>query len=965
MMSDDDNSSPNTTMVTTSTGSRLTKPLSSKPSLNNLPATKQKHDYKKLSLTKTRLDRNYRMKNEALTSDSCKESKWNGGSKIGIEKTSNLLNEVADSSLSSTDDKPSMDYFENNLLTQPESTEEAVVRSSSPENSVESSGFLELGIRSKPNVDSNNKAVTATVTGKSVRYTAETSDIKFEEQSTVPHIMRRREANMRRNEERLANLGLEKRQQVRSDPKTFVLNDVKKYSGIKDQQKNCGMLFPTEYNSLSDFAGNKNDPNSQNQHHSMMEEIEKKYPHRSPQIRILHSMFTSSLRQGRLKVAKSAEGISHSVYIPPSIFVTGPSGSGKTTIICEMLRQIKQNETFYPQSVTFEGNSEARISTNKNYLKSSIGIAYVNCSQIESENLGMMLENAYNQLFEDFSRESTTSIDIQGKFPGLTKKIDLLNDSSGSSLIHIDNFSEIVRPSDDEDVHDKEDELDAALEDDEEDCIERERKTGRRSMGNSFRRQQGLENEKVRRSNRLGSSRNPLEKGSPSLKPIPKTTPSSRSFQTPMAFGRSISQFCGPSDYMSKINGCAFFVIDHAERLLSFSGTKKAETGVTNDRNNFLSQLLIMPKIMRLNLTIVIITNNVLLEFTGVNCVQGLESLGSIADAIHPFRCHFHAYRGKDVFRDILTTPKLRNLVTGTKYSARIVGGSVSRENFICTLHESLVEIVVQSVQNITRDIREMQRLLRLLWPLYLQPLLENKTETASLFNEFAVLFNGIKGENKLLEKLGEVSRPHVKKMLASNVLRPSQGYDSLRLSNINLSFSDRLPYLTKFVLISAYLCQKNKPHVDQMLHTNKKLSKKRRRGNGANTNIAYAVSTKMQQEIKTSRSLSFPLERVLSVFSSICRKYGKGSMLLKELSSDILDGEINEQKLGSVQFFENFTQLQHLGFLNDARSVNSSTSNSIINTPIRFTCNLSLIEAQDICDQVGFPLADYLTGQD
>ena len=88
-----------------------------------------------------------------------------------------------------------------------------------------------------------------------------------------------------------------------------------------------------------------------------------------------------------------------------------------------------------------------------------------------------------------------------------------------------------------------------------------------------------------------------------------------------------------------------------------------------------------------------------------------------------------------------MITPNLSQCVTGSthdqvknlcKQSEHEWLVFTSTTKFIHTLHKSLVEIVVQSVENTTRDIREMQRLLRLLWPLYLNPLLESCKQSLS-----------------------------------------------------------------------------------------------------------------------------------------------------------------------------------------------------------------------------------------
>jgi hypothetical protein len=61
-----------------------------------------------------------------------------------------------------------------------------------------------------------------------------------------------------------------------------------------------------------------------------------------------------------------------------------------------------------------------------------------------------------------------------------------------------------------------------------------------------------------------------------------------------------------------KLERCAILVVDDAEHLMSTS-----KRGQTLDRNNFLLQLLLLPRVFRLNLTIIAITNNALLAQAG------------------------------------------------------------------------------------------------------------------------------------------------------------------------------------------------------------------------------------------------------------------------------------------------------------------------------------------------------------
>jgi hypothetical protein len=68
------------------------------------------------------------------------------------------------------------------------------------------------------------------------------------------------------------------------------------------------------------------------------------------------------------------------------------------------------------------------------------------------------------------------------------------------------------------------------------------------------------------------------------------------------AFGRALAS-------MFEDGYAGFLILDHAERLLNMSSSKG-----TGERNNFLSQLLYLPRVAGLNLTVIVVTNSLLLE---------------------------------------------------------------------------------------------------------------------------------------------------------------------------------------------------------------------------------------------------------------------------------------------------------------------------------------------------------------
>jgi len=542
--------------------------------------------------------------------------------------------------------------------------------------------------------------------------------------------MERVEARKQRNDERLITLGLKAEPKPELSPKeeeiTQPLLLPRRRKRSRTSNGGGGMIFRTNHNSHSTTrdsstvpqpvpAGIKSEPPFPEKISSLpqpntcptlplpttttttrMELLERDYPHRSPQIRLLHSLFTATVRQAARHQhhrTTTTTATSRGIYVPPPVYITGSSGSGKTGIVCRVLRELPYCES----GGSGTGGGCASSSGNGGGRNSKIGVAYVNCATMESANVGVLLDTAYTQLLEDFSSSSglEDGDGSDGVFHHTKKKKKKHQGTESNDLLQMESFLDVAATDaqHEEDVARVVDMVEEEQEDEEEleDYMEKQRKSGERfSGGEAWKRRKqhrlkgksttaattqksaaaaaaeckdkdGGTDRRITRSvgttntgatttagtndgGKLLSASNAKKRMSAA---ITTTTTTHRSlFQTPMAFGRAVSRFCGVSNYGSRIyGGCAFLVIDHADKLFSLS---------SEDRNgNFLSQLLLLPKVMELNLTIVVITNNVLLEFTRVNNVQGLESVGYIADAVHPFRCHFHAYRGKHVFIDV------------------------------------------------------------------------------------------------------------------------------------------------------------------------------------------------------------------------------------------------------------------------------------------------------------------------
>jgi len=299
----------------------------------------------------------------------------------------------------------------------------------------------------------------------------------------------------------------------------------------------------------------------------------------------------------------------------------------------------------------------------------------------------------------------------------------------------------------------------------------------------------------------------------------------------------------------------------------------------------------------------------------------------------------------------------------------------------IC-VYMSLVDIVIQSTESSTRDIREMLRLLCILWPTYTKPLLAESSglliECAQAFQQMtkeelnAIIKEGKLEDQSILQKisenLGSKIRVHIREVIKTCLLNPGLNYSPNENSASRQTLSHRLPYFTKFVLLAAYLCQSNRADRDRKLYTNQK-SARRKRGQGKETNtesVSYASSAKAQQELQSTKVPSFPFERMFSIFSSICRKSAAGSM--KHAYSKMMDPSIDSidvSELGSIGILSSIRELCDLGLLTELRSILVKNDQSAMNkgySNSKYTCNLARGHANEIATSVGFNLSEFLT---
>lgn len=285
------------------------------------------------------------------------------------------------------------------------------------------------------------------------------------------------------------------------------------------------------------------------------------YPYRESQIRKLLSLCSMATDQPLLAPGDTENhGQTSATYVPAPIFVTGPSGTGKTAIINDVVRAIKKR---------YDGRENVGPEQAPNRMAAVS--AYVNCATIDTPSMNELTRNAYMQFVEDVEQRSITRMRGAKRRRGRKRKAEQQVAKGGMESRTDDILAANDSTNDDHGT---------CIDEDLEERIERKRANGRRS-----------------RKAKDGTERNDKSISSET------NTPTGWAPQiAAWTFGRDLAALFGK-------RYCGLLVLDHAERLMLLSQRKGG-----SENCNFLSQLLLLPRTLGLNLSLIVVTNNVLLE---------------------------------------------------------------------------------------------------------------------------------------------------------------------------------------------------------------------------------------------------------------------------------------------------------------------------------------------------------------
>jgi Origin recognition complex (ORC) subunit 5 C-terminus len=348
------------------------------------------------------------------------------------------------------------------------------------------------------------------------------------------------------------------------------------------------------------------------------------------------------------------------------------------------------------------------------------------------------------------------------------------------------------------------------------------------------------------------------------------------------------------------------------------------------------------------------------------------ESVATVENAIRPLTLRFPAYCDKLSFKEILKV-RLQFQQDIDKECLRI---SESKSDPLVQISShsvvsSFLDTVIQSLLGTTRDVRDMLRMSRYLWPKYTTPIEKGNIEkTMTIVRQRLVRQTTDNNEHNpdLLQK-------ELLQYLDEKVIRHTASWieNCLGLMGNQKQAKHEMSYVTKCLLLAGFMCQHNKAEKDRNLFTNQRSGKanhknSNRLGEGVSEAAAFADTTWDQQRLKMLRPRAFALERMLSVFVNIVGVVQAGDNLIHpEVDGD--DSNVGQiiRLMGTPVFFESLAQLRDMGLLREVSGnrvvggVGKTVLNATeMNSPM-YCCDLDDDQAKVIAESIKLTLSDYL----
>lgn len=314
----------------------------------------------------------------------------------------------------------------------------------------------------------------------------------------------------------------------------------------------------------------------------------------------------------------------------------------------------------------------------------------------------------------------------------------------------------------------------------------------------------------------------------------------------------------------------------------------------------------------------------------------------------------------------------------------RIVGPDILRSfssgnsDFTKRVVNSFLNMLVQSLYGGCRDLKEIVRLGRSLWPLYVLPLHSTRIElTMKSVDKMCpspkgTLTTTTTDGKHILAYLDQQILPQIRQKLdrciytllddglSHDVSKHVSSSGDSKNSYSHKEGLQSVPYLTKCLMLAAFICQTNRADKDKQLFTIQKNGKKNNGNKRKSPGEDVAFSGASKNAIsKQYRPRMFPMERMLSVFVSIVG-LNQGQANSNE-APPVGDAGVDPSATGSSDFFESLSHLRDMGVLHDRANGKASSAEDANPAAPRFWCSLTKDEADTVSRSVSFNLENYL----
>jgi hypothetical protein len=431
-----------------------------------------------------------------------------------------------------------------------------------------------------------------------------------------------------------------------------------------DRDGDCGrggMIMPGTHrlfqsllisgNSRAAPGGSSNNINNNNNYYYVegIRNLQQIYPYRDIQIGQLSAILsgTISLTSSINTNTRNANNLNtNQVYVPAPIFCTGPKGTGKTSIVCDVIETlllVQQQQQQQKQQQQQQQQQQQNCVQEDDVVQ--IQPAYINCSIVEPSTIERLVYTIYQQL-----RPSSMS---KSKSKSKTKTTASPNKKSGMKKKKKKKLQSGLNQQ-------QQKQSDNGQQQQQQPKILPSRKAKRAATRKTYANNAttNFNNEIKKRRRKMKKEYEGGDDDDDHVVGVGENNVET-SHKAVMSLGRSLQRYYGEGSSQqrsSSNNNVGILVLDKGEELLSLSsiGKKKSAPSTSAAATNFLSELLLLPKIMKLNITVIVITNYSTLDMTR-KFLLGL-GLGLFLFLFHPLSTCYYCGRHKLLFYGLQLT---------------------------------------------------------------------------------------------------------------------------------------------------------------------------------------------------------------------------------------------------------------------------------------------------------------------